>query len=380
MIAANCRVPDLVLGDLRAMVGTQRSSAPSGSPRCSTTTSSRLRRRRGRDFTPLRGADPRPHRGAAGRHVRVRPRHRRLRSRRCICTSTIEIARQRRLRRLRRQLAAAPRRRDQLASTTARMRRRCIPFKCALAPESPEQRGRCSGRSRRRRPRARSSTRRFPAPVKARAKTTNNLNQVIFGALWPIFGERVQAGGGGIWPLVLMGDDARARALPRRHAPARRPRRDARRSTGWCRSSYPENSTITPCEILETEGAGPVHEGRSSGRTAAAPAGIAAGSGRRSPSSTWARRRSSSTSRPTGSRHGRRASPAASPDARGHAFSNGEELTAFPPMKPPAGRRGRAAPRRWRRLRPAEERAPEAVDEDVAARLRDSAGDARVPP
>ena len=45
----------------------------------------------------------------------------------------------------------------------------------------------------------------FPAPVKARAKTINNLNQVLFGALWPIFGGQAQASNGGIWPLVLKG-------------------------------------------------------------------------------------------------------------------------------------------------------------------------------
>ena len=78
------------------------------------------------------------------------------------------------------------------------------PFKCALAPETPNNEGlfrpiHVTA------PEGCILNATFPAPVKARAKTTNNINQVLFGALWPIFGENVQASGGGIWPLVLMG-------------------------------------------------------------------------------------------------------------------------------------------------------------------------------
>jgi len=80
------------------------------------------------------------------------------------------------------------------------------PFKCALAPDIPNNEGlfrpiHVSA------PEGSILNAAFPAPVKARAKTTNNINQVLFGALWPVFGERVQASNGGIWPLVLMGDD-----------------------------------------------------------------------------------------------------------------------------------------------------------------------------
>lgn len=125
------------------------------------------------------------------------------------------------------------------------------PFKCALAPETPNNEGlfrpiHVSA------PEGSILNATFPAPVKARAKTTNNINQVLFGALWPIFGERVQASGGGIWPMVLMGRDKRfgnflVDMLPH-GGRGGMPTLD-----GMVPVSYPENSTITPCEVLEIQ-------------------------------------------------------------------------------------------------------------------------------
>jgi N-methylhydantoinase B len=124
------------------------------------------------------------------------------------------------------------------------------PFKCALAPDVPNNEGlfrpiHISV------PEGLILNATFPAPVKARAKTTNNLNQVIFGALWPVFGERVQAGNGGIWPLVLMGQDDEfgnflVDMLP--HGG----RGGMPTLEGMLPVAYPNNSTITPCEIIET--------------------------------------------------------------------------------------------------------------------------------
>jgi N-methylhydantoinase B len=92
----------------------------------------------------------------------------------------------------------------------------------------------------------------FPAAVKARAKTINNMNQVLFGALWPVLGERVQASNGGIWPLVLMGrDDDYGNFLVDMLPHGGRggmPTMD-----GMIPVAYPENSTITPCEVIETQ-------------------------------------------------------------------------------------------------------------------------------
>jgi len=125
------------------------------------------------------------------------------------------------------------------------------PFKCALAPETPNNEGLFRPIEVTAPPGSILNAT-FPAPVKARAKTTNNINQVLFGALWPIFGEQVQASGGGIWPLVLMGRDREfgnylVDMLPH-GGRGGMPTLD-----GMVPVSYPENSTITPCEVLETQ-------------------------------------------------------------------------------------------------------------------------------
>ena len=88
--------------------------------------------------------------------------------------------------------------------------------------------------------------------MKARAKTTNNLNQVLFAALWSVFGDDVQASNGGIWPLVLKGDEQPygrylVDMLPH-GGRGGQPTMD-----GMVPVSYPNNSAITPCEVLEAD-------------------------------------------------------------------------------------------------------------------------------
>ncbi len=125
-----------------------------------------------------------------------------------------------------------------------------FPFKSALVPDLPNNEGlfrpiHVSA------PQGSILNASFPMPVKARAKTVNNVNQVLFGALWPVFGQRANASNGAIWPLVLKGDDAElgyflVDMLPhggRGATPA---------TDGTIPVAYPENSTITPCEVLET--------------------------------------------------------------------------------------------------------------------------------
>ncbi len=125
------------------------------------------------------------------------------------------------------------------------------PFKCALAPAMPNNEA-LFRPIRVFAPPDSILNAAFPAAVKARAKTTNNLNQVLFGALWPIFGERVQASNGAIWPFVLSGADAEfgrflIDMLPHGGRGAL-PTMD-----GMLPVSYPNNSTITPCEVIESQ-------------------------------------------------------------------------------------------------------------------------------
>jgi N-methylhydantoinase B len=125
-----------------------------------------------------------------------------------------------------------------------------FPFKSALVPDLPNNEG-LFRPIRMTAPLGSILNATFPMPVKARAKTVNNVNQVLFGALWPVFGERANASNGAIWPFVLKGDDPElgfflVDMLPHGGRGAT-PLMD-----GTIPVAYPENSTITPCEVLET--------------------------------------------------------------------------------------------------------------------------------
>jgi len=125
------------------------------------------------------------------------------------------------------------------------------PFKCALVPEVPNNEGlfrplHVSA------PPGSILNASFPYPVKTRAKTTNNINQVIFGAIWPLVGQRAQAGSGSIWPFRLRGDEEGygrfvVDMLPHGGRGAL-PELD-----GMPPVAFPHNSVVTPCEIMETK-------------------------------------------------------------------------------------------------------------------------------
>jgi N-methylhydantoinase B len=203
------------------------------------------------------------------------------------------------------------------------------PFKCALAPEVPNNEG-LFRPVHVHVPEGCILNTTFPAPVKARAKTTNNINQVLFGALWPIFGERVQSSGGGIWPLVLMGRDELignflVDMLPHGGRGAM-PTLD-----GMVPVSYPENSTITPCEILETQA--PILFRRKElwpdsggpGRHRGGVGQVIEFEHRGSGPITFNLTPDRIATRPQGLAGGLQG-------ASGHAFLNGAEITAFPPI------------------------------------------------
>jgi N-methylhydantoinase B len=126
-----------------------------------------------------------------------------------------------------------------------------FPFKCALVPEIPNNEGlfrpiHVTA------PAGSILNATFPHPVKSRAKTTNNLNQVIFGAVWPVIGEHAQAGSGSIWPFTLRGDEEGygrfvVDMLPHGGRGAL-PELD-----GMPPVAFPHNSVVTPCEIMESK-------------------------------------------------------------------------------------------------------------------------------
>ena len=125
------------------------------------------------------------------------------------------------------------------------------PFKCALVPRVPNNEGlfrpihvsapvgcilNCE----------------YPYPVRARAKTTNNINQVLFGAVWPILGEHGQAGSGSIWPFSVSGQiegygTFAVFILPHGGRGA------MRNMDGLIPIAFPHNSSVTSTEIMESQ-------------------------------------------------------------------------------------------------------------------------------
>jgi len=93
---------------------------------------------------------------------------------------------------------------------------------------------------------------RFPAPVRARAKIGKHIPPLIFGALAPLLPDRVIAAAGGIFPFHVVGRDGRfgtfaVHVLPHGGLGA------TQEADGWLPVAYPHNSTITPTEIMELQ-------------------------------------------------------------------------------------------------------------------------------
>jgi N-methylhydantoinase B len=124
------------------------------------------------------------------------------------------------------------------------------PFKCALVPSIPNNEGlfrpiHVSA------PEGCILNTTFPHPVNARAKTTNNINQVLFGALWPAFGEHAQAGSGSIWPFSVSGHTAEHGTFSV-HVLPHGGRGSMRDLDGLVPIAFPHNSSVTPVEIWES--------------------------------------------------------------------------------------------------------------------------------
>ncbi len=125
------------------------------------------------------------------------------------------------------------------------------PFKCALVPGIPNNEGLFAALTVRA-PKGCILNTVFPHPVQARAKTTNNINQVLFGALWPVFGEHGQAGSGSIWPFSVSGRSAEHGEFSV-HVLPHGGRGAMRDLDGMVPIAFPHNSSVTPVEIFEAQ-------------------------------------------------------------------------------------------------------------------------------
>jgi N-methylhydantoinase B/oxoprolinase/acetone carboxylase alpha subunit len=92
----------------------------------------------------------------------------------------------------------------------------------------------------------------FPAPVKARAKVIKHIPPLIFGALADLLPHEAIAAAGGIFPFHIVGRDDRygnyaVHMLPHGGLGA------TEAADGLLPAAYPHNSTVTPTEIIEKQ-------------------------------------------------------------------------------------------------------------------------------
>ncbi len=125
------------------------------------------------------------------------------------------------------------------------------PIKCMLAPHIPNNDGLVKP-VRITAPEGSIVNCTFPAPVKARAKVIKHIPPLIFGALAPLLPEATIAAAGGIFPFHFVGVDERfgkfaVHMLPHGGMGA------TRNADGLLPTAYPHNSTVTPTEIIERQ-------------------------------------------------------------------------------------------------------------------------------
>ena len=92
----------------------------------------------------------------------------------------------------------------------------------------------------------------FPAPVAARAKVIKHIPPLIFGALAELMPEQVISAAGGIFPFHVVGRDERfgqhaVHMLPHGGLGA------TNDADGLLPTAYPHNSTVTPTELIEIQ-------------------------------------------------------------------------------------------------------------------------------
>ena len=204
------------------------------------------------------------------------------------------------------------------------------PFKCALVPGIPNNEGLFAPITVRA-PLGSILNTTFPSPVQARAKTTNNINQVLFGALWSVLGEHAQAGSGSIWPFSVSGrtedhGNFSVHVLP--HG-GRGAMRDA---DGMVPIAFPHNSAVTPVEIWESQC--PVRIECKSLRIDSAGVGRRRGGpGQRMVFKNVGRDIIAARVRPDKIRHPAPGLDGGAPGAVGRVLFNGEELREFPILR-----------------------------------------------
>jgi N-methylhydantoinase B len=124
-----------------------------------------------------------------------------------------------------------------------------FPLKCSLTPDLPNNEGlfrpvTVSA------PQGSVLNARFPAPVKARSKSSYHIHNAIYAALARALPDRVQAGSGSFWSVRCLSQDADGASMITHVLPNGGKGAVAGRD-GLPAIAFPGNGTITPAEIIE---------------------------------------------------------------------------------------------------------------------------------
>lgn len=125
------------------------------------------------------------------------------------------------------------------------------PLKCSLTPHLPNNEGLFRALTIHA-PEGSVLNTTFPSAVKSRSKTSFHLHVVIFGALAEAMADRIQAGSGSFWAITMHGvhDDGttfNVHVLPNGGKGA------TARMDGLPTIAFPYNGTVTPTEIIENQ-------------------------------------------------------------------------------------------------------------------------------
>jgi len=328
VIAANCRVPDLVLGDLRSIAGAGRLAGRrigeflADYELVDLAQLSATIHDRSEAFLRARIAELPDGVYRFGLDIDGYPEPAHLQARIEIADSDVFVD----------YAGTSPETREAAINCTynTTFASTMYPFKCALAPAVPNNEGLFRPIHVTAPPGSLLNCR-FPAPVKARAKVTNNINQVLFGALWPVFGDQAQAGSGSIWPFHVVGEDP-LRGRFAAHCLPHGGRGGLPDADGAMPVAFPHNSSVTPVEILELRA--PIVVGRKALRPDSAGAGRhRGGPGQEIVVRSIAGAPMTLTVRPDKIRCPPPGLDGGQPGAAGRVFVNGGEITRFPAIE-----------------------------------------------
>jgi N-methylhydantoinase B len=123
------------------------------------------------------------------------------------------------------------------------------PLKCCLTPDLPNNEGLFRPITIHA-PEGSIFNARFPAPVKARSKSSYHIHNAIYAALAAAIPDRVQAGSGSFWTLRCLSVDGDGRSVITHALP-----NGGKGATASCDGlptiAFPGNGTLTPTEIME---------------------------------------------------------------------------------------------------------------------------------